>query len=254
MQFFTAVALALALATVNVSAIPMRARQLGSGFVTSPCTQDSDCQQGCCAFTTGLCAGPAIAQENADGGCGHGQPAPTCDVSNALGLGCIAGGQRGTLSNDQITTAANFVKQLDGISNGITLPSAPPAAVGGSSSAASSSSSNDASSGSAATSSSSDAPLGSSVVTDPCTTDADCQQGCCAFTTGLCAGPDVAQENADGGCGFGQPTPNCQVANALGLSGCKGNTQGVLNPTQLSTAVHFVAQLDDLTIPASFSG
>jgi len=250
MQFSTVVALALALATVNVSAAPtivLKARQLGAGFVTEPCGTDSDCQQGCCAFSTGLCAGPVIAQTNGDGGCGFGGTAPDCDVATAIGFAdqCIPGAQRGPLSSAQIVTAATFVEQLDGITNPINPPSG-----GGSAAPAAP---NDASSGGAATSS---APLGSSFVTEPCGGDGDCQQGCCAFSTGLCAGPDVAQTNGDGGCGFGQPTPNCQVANALGLNACVagGNTQGVLSQSQLTTAVQFVANLDGLALPAAFAG
>jgi len=252
MQFFTAVALALALATINVSAAPttvLRARQLGAGFVTSPCTQDSDCQQGCCAFSTGLCAGPDVAQTNGDGGCGRGSTAPNCDVATALGFtNCIAGAQRGPLSSAQVVTAATFTAQLDGITHAIIPPS-----DSGSAAPATPAAPNDASSGGAATSS---AALGSNFVTEPCTSDSQCQQGCCAFTTGLCAGPDVAQTNADGGCGFGQPTPNCQVANALGLNGCVagGNTQGVLYQSQLTTAVQFVSKLDNIPLPAAFAG
>jgi hypothetical protein len=250
MQFFTAVSLALALAAVHVSAAPtivLKARQLGSGVVTTACTSDDQCQQGCCAFSTGLCAGPVIAQTNGDGGCGRGSSAPNCDVASAIGFAdqCIAGSQRGPLTPAQITTAATFVEQLDGITNPITPPSG-----GGSAAPAAP---NDASSGGAATSG---AALGSSFVTEACTSDADCEQGCCAFSTGKCAGPDVAQTNGDGGCGFGQPTPNCQVSNALGLSGCVagGNTQGVLSQSQLTTAVQFVANLDGLALPAAFAG
>jgi hypothetical protein len=252
MQLSALVALALALVTVNVSAAPtvvFKARQLGAGFVTEPCGSDSDCQQGCCAFSTSKCAGPVIAQTNGDGGCGGGggSTAPNCDVATAIGFAdqCIAGAQRGPLTSAQIVTAATFVEQLDSITNPITPPSggasAPPAAA------------NDASSSGAATSS---AALGSNFVTEPCTSDAECQQGCCAFSTGLCAGPAVAQTNADGGCGHGQPTPNCQVAHALGLNECVagGNTQGILSQSQLTTAVKFVANLDGLALPAAFAG
>jgi len=250
MKFFAAVVLALAAAEFQVLAMPVETRQLGPGFVTEACTNDSQCQQGCCAFITGKCAGPDVAQSNGDGGCGFDDGAPNCDVSTALGFqNCVAGAQRGTLTASQIQTAAEFVAQLDGLTNPITPPTSPPS--GGSSSA--SSSSNDASSGTS-TAPSSGAALGSNFVTEACTTDADCQQGCCAFTTGKCAGPDVAQTNADGGCGFGQATPNCQVASALGLNGCVagGSTTGVLSQSQLQTAVLFVANLDGLAVPAGF--
>jgi hypothetical protein len=157
------------------------------------------------------------------------------------------------LTNDQIETAAKFVIQLDSLPNKITLPSEPPASSSSSSkSSSSSSSSNDASSGGAASSSSK--PLGQQFVTGKCTSDSDCQQGCCAFSTGLCAGPGIAQSNADNGCGFGQPTPNCQVATALNLGVCAkgGNKDGVLSQSQLKTAVQFVSKLDNIALPKQF--
>ncbi|KIX10423.1 uncharacterized protein Z518_01505 [Rhinocladiella mackenziei CBS 650.93] len=47
-----------------------------------------------------------------------------------------------------------------------------------------------------------------------CKSDAGCASGFCGFNSGKCAGPVVAQER-DGGCGFGDPTPNANAANAL---------------------------------------
>jgi len=55
---------------------------------------------------------------------------------------------------------------------------------------------------------------GKQFITGPCTSDADCAEGCCGFNTGLCAGPIVAQER-DGGCGFGNAQPNDNAAQAL---------------------------------------
>ena len=55
---------------------------------------------------------------------------------------------------------------------------------------------------------------GTQFITGPCTSDADCADGCCGFNTGLCAGPIVAQER-DGGCGFGNAQPNNNAALAL---------------------------------------
>jgi hypothetical protein len=253
MKFFATVVLALAAAEFQVFAMPVETRQLGSGFVTEACTNDSQCQQGCCAFSTGKCAGPDVAQSNGDGGCGFGDAAPNCDVATALGFtNCIAGAQRGTLTASQIQTAAEFVAQLDGITHAITPPTTPPS--GGAAAPAAPAPANNAGSGTAATTSSSSAALGSQFVTGACTSDTDCQQGCCAFATGKCAGPDVAQSNGDGGCGFGTAQPNCQVASALGFSNCiaGGTTTGVLSQSQLQTAVLFVANLDGLAVPAGF--
>ncbi|KAJ6618058.1 hypothetical protein B0H10DRAFT_1913908 [Mycena sp. CBHHK59/15] len=58
-------------------------------------------------------------------------------------------------------------------------------------------------------------PAGTQFVTGPCTADADCAEGCCAFNTGKCAGPVIALTR-DGGCGFGTGTPNANAAIALG--------------------------------------
>ncbi|CAO2649023.1 Nn.00g099720.m01.CDS01 [Neocucurbitaria sp. VM-36] len=55
---------------------------------------------------------------------------------------------------------------------------------------------------------------GKQFITGTCTSDADCAAGCCAFNTGKCAGPVVAQER-DGGCGFGDAQPNDNAAKAL---------------------------------------
>ena len=55
---------------------------------------------------------------------------------------------------------------------------------------------------------------GTQFITGPCTSDADCADGCCGFNTGKCAGPIVAQE-IDGGCGFGNAQPNDNAAQAL---------------------------------------
>ncbi|KAF8248588.1 hypothetical protein K440DRAFT_583302 [Wilcoxina mikolae CBS 423.85] len=49
--------------------------------------------------------------------------------------------------------------------------------------------------------------LGTQFITGACTTDTDCASACCGFKSGKCAAPIVAQER-DGGCGFGNATPN----------------------------------------------
>jgi len=55
---------------------------------------------------------------------------------------------------------------------------------------------------------------GTQFITGACTSDADCASGCCGFKSGKCAGPVVAQER-DGGCGFGDPEPNDNAAQAF---------------------------------------
>lgn len=52
-------------------------------------------------------------------------------------------------------------------------------------------------------------------ITDFCKSDSDCESNCCGFKSGRCAGPVVAQER-DGGCGFGDKTPNDTAARKLG--------------------------------------
>ncbi|CAG8981993.1 hypothetical protein HYALB_00004860 [Hymenoscyphus albidus] len=58
------------------------------------------------------------------------------------------------------------------------------------------------------------AAKGTQFITGPCTSDADCAAGCCGFNSGKCAGPIIAQQR-DGGCGFGDKTPNDDAAKKL---------------------------------------
>jgi len=220
---FTLASVSLILAVVHLSAaIPLvdtpaalQRRQEGESTVFEPCNTDSDCQQGCCGFNTGKCAGPAVAQTNGSGGCGHGDATPNCNVAAALGLGgqCIAGAINGDLSDPGVQAAAAFVSQLDDI------PFTPQRRQ-----------------------------EGSLTVFEPCTSDADCQQGCCGFNTGKCAGPAVAQTNGSGGCGFGTTAPNCNVAAALGLGGqcIAGAINGNLADPGIQAAAQFVSQLDGI--------
>ncbi|KAJ7696842.1 hypothetical protein B0H16DRAFT_1750229 [Mycena metata] len=85
----------------------------GNQFITDACAVDSDCQQGCCAFSNGKCAGPAVAQTNGSGGCGHGNSSPNCNVAAPLNLSdCIAGGVNEDLSHPGVQTAIGLVAQL----------------------------------------------------------------------------------------------------------------------------------------------
>ncbi|KAJ7138595.1 hypothetical protein C8R46DRAFT_1014194 [Mycena filopes] len=76
--------------------IPVLTEGIGGG-----CTHDGACQLGCCAFVTGTCADPILAQQDSSGlgGCGFGDAAPNCDVAAALGQGglCIAGAVNGSV-------------------------------------------------------------------------------------------------------------------------------------------------------------
>ncbi|KAJ6475649.1 hypothetical protein DFH09DRAFT_1109163 [Mycena vulgaris] len=148
----------------------------GNQFVTGPCATDSDCAQGCCAFTTGKCAGPVVALSR-DGGCGFGSGKPNANAAIALGQfpGAVA---------DFMAAHPEAAGGGAPVQNGAAAP--PPAA-----------------------------PQGTQFVTGPCGSDAECAQGCCGFNTGKCAGPVVALTR-DGGCGFGSGKPNANAAIALG--------------------------------------
>ncbi|KAJ7429721.1 hypothetical protein B0H11DRAFT_1025623 [Mycena galericulata] len=246
MKFSAVVAFSLVAVAVQAHELPSRFanQRRGTQFVTGPCTQDSDCQQGCCAFTTGKCAGPDVAQTNADGGCGFGSASPNCNVAAALGLaGCVAGAVNGDLSDPAIQTAAAFTANLDGLK---FTPSTGAAA-----------SNNAAAPAAAAAPPPAAAPVSAATqaskltVFEACSADSDCQQGCCGFSSGKCAGPDVAQTNGSGGCGHGNTSPNCDVATVLGFKNCiAGVVQGNLQDPNVQAAAQFAAQLDGLTIPA----
>ncbi|KAJ7149707.1 hypothetical protein C8R46DRAFT_915675 [Mycena filopes] len=237
-------------AAFTVVAISVQAHELpsryanqrrGTQFVTGACSVDSDCQQGCCGFSTGKCAGPAVAQSNGSGGCGHGTSAPNCNVAAALKLtDCIAGAVNGNLADPGVQSAAAFVAQLDNLpftpaSGGAAPPAAaapapPPAAA--------------------------PAPAGNQqskkTVFETCAADSECQQGCCGFSSGKCAGPDVAQTNGSGGCGHGNASPNCDVATLLGFKNCiAGVVQGNLQDPAVQGAAAFAAQLDGLSFTPS---
>ncbi|KAI0093254.1 hypothetical protein BDY19DRAFT_903024 [Irpex rosettiformis] len=55
---------------------------------------------------------------------------------------------------------------------------------------------------------------GTQFITGPCQSDTDCASDCCGFKSGKCAGPVIAQER-DGGCGFGESTPNNRAAQKI---------------------------------------
>jgi len=246
--------------SVSSTISALAAKQSSLQFVTAKCGSDCDCQQGCCAFKTATCAGPGIAQTRASsGGCGFGGSKPNCDVAKALNLGvCVKGGTSSNSKTQKVQQAAAFVSLLD------KLPFTPAAGISAGSSSGSkttttkketesekaSSSNNEASDESASKTISALAASQSSLqfVTGSCKKDGQCQQGCCAFLTGQCAGPGIAQTRASsGGCGFGNKTPNCDVATALNLGVCvKGGNGNNAKTSAVQKAAAFVSILDKL--------
>jgi hypothetical protein len=92
----------------------LAAKNKGKKVVFAACAKDSECQQGCCGFKTGKCAGPDVAQTNGSGGCGRGNKSPNCDVATLLGFkNCLAGTKNGNLKAAATQQAAAFAAQLD---------------------------------------------------------------------------------------------------------------------------------------------
>ncbi|KAF7294368.1 hypothetical protein HMN09_01166100 [Mycena chlorophos] len=237
---FSATFVTLALLATVAS---LAAEQTSKSSVFEACSSDSDCQQGCCGFSSGKCAGPAVAQTNGSGGCGHGTAAPNCDVATLLGFGgdCIAGATASNTQNPTVQAAAAFAAQLDGIAFTPSVSSGSAAPAGN----------NAASSGAAPASAASQSSK--STVFEACSTDSDCQQGCCGFSSGKCAGPAVAQTNGSGGCGHGTAAPNCDVATLLGFGGdcIAGATASNTQDPTVQAAAAFAAQLDGIAFTPS---
>ncbi|PSN64868.1 hypothetical protein BS50DRAFT_601438 [Corynespora cassiicola Philippines] len=147
----------------------------GTQFITGACTSDADCASACCGFNSGKCAGPAVAQER-DGGCGFGDAQPNDNAVQAMNGGGNANGNGNAQAQAQTQGAAQpaAAANADGAGNG----------------------------------------QGTQFITGACSSDADCNSGCCGFNSGKCAGAVVAQER-DGGCGFGDAQPNDNAAQAL---------------------------------------
>jgi len=190
---FSATLVSLSLVAVTIAhQLPSQfaAARRGNQVVFGACSADADCQQGCCGFSSGKCAGPAVAQTNGSGGCGHGTGTPNCNVATLLGFPgtCIAGHVNTNLQDPAVQAAAAFAAQLDGIAFTPSAAAAPPPA-------APAPANNAAASGASQSS--------KLTVFEQCSADSDCQQGCCGFTSGKCAGPAVAQTNGSGGCGHG---------------------------------------------------
>ncbi|KAJ6523857.1 hypothetical protein B0H19DRAFT_646931 [Mycena capillaripes] len=220
--------------TVNPAVAQLAAKQLDKKHINATCAADSECRQGCCGFSTGKCAGPRAAQIDSTGGCGHGNASPNCNVASLLGSkNCILGGKTGNLQNPAIQAAAAFSAQLHNLTFAPTVKSGAKASR-------------------AAAKSPSIAQLAAKqqkkkVVFDTCAADHECQQGCCGFSTGKCAGPDVAQTNGSGGCGHGNASPNCNVATLLGFKNCVAGVKNFnLHHPVIQAAAAFTAKLDNL--------
>jgi len=148
----------------------------GSQFITGQCTSDADCASTCCVAKTGLC-GAVGAQLNGRADCGFGGSAAPAAAAPAPD-NAAAAAPAASGPNESVTPQ-----------NQVINPSAPGAQSVG-------------------------LKNGQQFITGQCTSDADCASGCCGFHTGLCAGAVIAQTR-DGGCGFGNTSPNNNAAVAL---------------------------------------
>ncbi|KAJ6475164.1 hypothetical protein DFH09DRAFT_1293420 [Mycena vulgaris] len=102
-------------AAAQPSVAQLAAKQTSKKTVFESCASDSQCQQGCCGFSSGKCAGPDVAQSNGSGGCGHGAKAPNCNVATLLGFSdCVKGAKNGDLHDATIQAATAFTAKLDG--------------------------------------------------------------------------------------------------------------------------------------------
>jgi len=224
----------IAYPSVNPAVAQLAAKQLDKKHINDTCATDSECRQGCCGFSTGKCAGPRAAQIDGTGGCGHGNALPNCHVATLLGSkNCTAGAKTGNLQSPTIEAAAAFSAQIHNLAFTPTVKSGVKASR-------------------AAPKSPTIAQLAAKqqkkkVVFDTCTADHEGQQGCCGFSTGKCAGPDVAQTNGSGGCGHGHASPNCNVATLLGFKNCVAGVKNFnLHHPVIQAAAAFTAKLDNL--------
>ncbi|KAJ6491701.1 hypothetical protein C8R47DRAFT_1121556 [Mycena vitilis] len=234
----------------------LAAKQTSKKTVFETCAADSECQQGCCGFSSGKCAGPDVAQTNGSGGCGRGGAAPNCNVATLLGFkNCIQGSKNGNLNDAAVQQAAAFAAQLDNLK---FTPSAAPAAA--KPAAAKPAAAKPAAAKPAAAKPAAQQSIAQlaakqtskKTVFETCASDSECQQGCCGFSSGKCAGPDVAQTNGSGGCGHGAKAPNCNVATLLGFKNCiQGVKNGNLHDATIQQAAAFAAKLDNLKFTPS---
>jgi hypothetical protein len=154
----------------------------GTQFITGACANDAACASKCCGFTSGKCAAAFVANERGEG-CGFGGVKNGGGASNA---GVLTGaGNVNAVTPAPVVAAAPAggavtVKGTEGTGNQV-VPIINP---------------------------------GGKFITSDCTSDLECTAGCCAFNTGKCAGPVIAQTR-DGGCGRGNAVPNRDAADAF---------------------------------------
>ncbi|KAJ7290037.1 hypothetical protein C8J57DRAFT_1610449 [Mycena rebaudengoi] len=175
----------------------------GTQFVTGPCTADADCAEGCCAFTTGKCAGPVIALTR-DGGCGFGTATPNANAAIALGQ------FPGAVEAFSQSLAAAGVAAAPTQNGAAAALAATPAAAG------------------------SGKPLGTQFITGPCASDAECDSGCCNAATAVCNARRVALEGA--GCGFGSANAGAGAAKPVGGAAPAAPAAGAAAPPAAAAA------------------
>jgi len=153
-------------------------------FITAVCTSDAGCDSGCCGFDSGKCAAAFVANERGEG-CGRGGQKNGGGASNAGVLNF--GGANNQAAPAPVAAAPApvaggvvTVKGTEGTGNQV-VPIINP---------------------------------GGKFITSDCNSDLECTAGCCAFNTGKCAGPVIAQTR-DGGCGRGNTVPNRDAADAF---------------------------------------
>jgi hypothetical protein len=223
----------------------------GNQFITGPCSNDTECASDCCAFNTGKCAGAVIAQSR-DGGCGRGDPFPNNRAAIAIqgpnaerapgvpvpgqnngngggnkaaaGNGGGGGGNTVTvkagdtcakIAAEHNTNANAIISANPGVNGGCTnLQIGQVLKLSGGGGGGGGQEGNKAPPPPPANNGGSGKPPGTQFITGKCGGDADCASGCCGFRTGKCAGAVIAQER-DGGCGFGNKTPNNDAARKI---------------------------------------
>lgn len=124
-----------------------------------------------------------------DGGCGFGDSQPNDDAAVALGFTGSAATSPASGGDTSGSTATN---NSSSTSSNVDDSAAGAESVGNGN--------------------------GAQFITGECTSDADCASGCCGFNSGKCAGAVIALSR-DGGCGFGDSSPNDDAAQAMGFTG-----------------------------------
>ncbi|KAF7350621.1 hypothetical protein MSAN_01622200 [Mycena sanguinolenta] len=201
----------------NSTVAQLAASQKNKTHINGTCAADSDCRQGCCGFSTGQCAGPLAAQTDGTGGIAPpGQNKGNCKTMPFRPQQHLPLRFIRSTSPPQHRTLVELRRKTPTIAQLAAKQK------------------------------------GKKTVFETCAADRDCQQGCCGFKSGACAGPDVAQTNGSGGCGHGNASPNCNVATLLGFKNCiAGVKNSDLHHPVIQAAAAFTAQLDNLPFTPS---